>query len=128
MRHLEGRVAHQHIDATEFGGGTVDHRPTVVRVSQVTAHQNAFAACLLDQARHVGGIVVFVEVGDQDVGAFASKGDGHRTADTAVASGYHRALTCQPSRSAVAALATVGDGIHDRLDAWNLLLLFGKPH
>ena len=128
MGHLERRVAHQHIDPAEFSSGTVDYRSAVSRLGQVATYQYTFAASVLNEPGHLGGVLVFVEIGDQHIGALAGIGDGHRTTDTAVASGDHRALTRQPTRAAVAVLATVRNGTHCRLHARNLLLLLWKPH
>ena len=128
MGHLERRVAHQHIDPAEFSSGTVDYRAAVSRLGQVTAYQYTFAPGVLNEAGHLGGILVLVEIGDQHVGALAGIGDGHGTTDTAVASCDHRALTRQPTRAAVAVLAAVRNGTHFRLHTRNLLLLLWKPH
>ncbi len=128
MGHLERRITHQHIDSAEFSSGAVDYRSAVRRLGQVAAYEYTFAASVLNEAGHFGGVLVLVEIGDQHVGSFAGIGDGHRTTDTAVASCDHRTLTRQPTRAAVTVLAAVRNGIHCRLHAWNLLLLLWKPH
>jgi hypothetical protein len=49
----------------------------------------------LDQPSDLGGIIVFIEVGDQHIGALA--GDRDRSADAAVAAGDHGAFSGQPT-------------------------------
>src|SRR4029078_481741 len=87
--HLERRITHKHIDPAEFGSGAVDYRSAVSRIGQGAPLLYTSAASVLDQRGHLGGVLVFVEIGDQHVGAFAGECDGYRTADTAVASRYH---------------------------------------
>ena len=126
--HLECRVAHQHIDTAEFGDSALDYPAAVRRVGQVARHQYTLAAGVFNELRHLGGILVFVEIGDQHVGALAGVGDGDRAADAAVAAGDHRALAGQPARAAVGVLATVRHWTHRRLHTGNLLLLLWKTH
>lgn len=44
------------------------------RLGDVARHQHSLAAGLLDPARGLLGILMLVEVGDQQVGAFACEG------------------------------------------------------
>ena len=55
----------------EFVHGALDDRPAMCGVLDVAWHQNRLAAFLLDQPLHLPGIVMLLEIGDQDVGTFA---------------------------------------------------------
>ena len=79
--HLERRITHQHIDPAEFSSGAIDYRSALRRIGQVTTQKYTFAASVLDQRGDLGGVLVFVTIGDQHVGALAGVRDGHRTTD-----------------------------------------------
>jgi hypothetical protein len=49
-----------------------------------------FAVAFINEPGHVQGVLVFVELGDQDIGTFAGMADDRRTIDTAVVPGDHR--------------------------------------
>ena len=68
----------------------------------------------------------FVQIGDQDVRAFARVGERDRSADAAVAAGDDGILAAQPSGTLIGGLAMVGDRLHLRGQARHGLLLLGK--
>ena len=117
-RHLIGGVADQHVDLAELLDRLADHGPAVGGVVQVTRHQHRLAGVLL----------LLGQVGDEHVGALAGEGDRHGTADAGVPARDDRGLALELAGASVALLAAVGDGLHLRLDAGDLLLLFGKAH
>src|SRR5690606_3872683 len=98
--------------AVEFADRTVDHTAAVGRVGQVAGNQHTSASRIGDKLRHLGGVVVLVQVGDQHIGSLAGVGDRHRPADPAVPAGDHRAFAGEFARSAVTGLTAVRDRIH----------------
>ena len=92
-------------------------------VGEVAADEHRPAAGLLDVARGLLGVVVLVEVGDDDVGALAGEGDRDRAADAAVGAGDDRRLAFEPPGPLVRALAVVGLGLEVGRRAGNVLLL-----
>ena len=115
---LEGRlmrgIVDKDIDAAEFADRPVDDLPAVVRGPDVAVDQNDLASLSFDKCRHLLGIFVFVEVGDEEVRPLASKGDGDRASDAAVAAGDDGALSLKRSRALVTGLAVVWPRIHLR--------------
>ena len=62
---------------------------------------DAAAAFLLDRALRLRGVVVFVEIGDGDIGAFAGEENGDRAADAGIAAGDERDLVLELVRALV---------------------------
>src|ERR1700742_271487 len=71
MGHLECRITHQDIDSAEFSSGSINHRSTMSRISQVTTHEYASATSVLNQTGDLSGVLVLIEIRDQHVCAFA---------------------------------------------------------
>ena len=92
-------------------------------VLDVPGHQHRLAARLLHPARRLAGVLVLVEVGDQDVGTLAGEGDGDGAADPGVAAGDDGGTPAQPAAALVALLAMVGPGVHLAGQARHVLLL-----
>ena len=92
-------------------------------IADVARHGQAAPAGILDEAARLGGVVVLLEVGAQDVGAFTREGDRHGAADARVGAGDDRHLVLQPAVADVALLAVVGERPHVGLPARRLLLL-----
>ena len=128
VRHLERGVADQHVDPAELLDGPGDDRAAVRGLADVAGDEDGLAAGLLDPGRRLLGVVVLVEVADQDVGTFAGVGDGDGPADAAVGAGDHGLLALEPSVADVALLAVVGLRVHRGGGAGGLLLLGGLRH
>jgi len=77
--HLIGGVVHQHVEVAELVHGLLRHGPAVLRIGQVSGHQHGAATGILDVCGGVGRVLMFVEVGDQDVGTFSGERDGNRS-------------------------------------------------
>ena len=96
-------------------------------VPDVAGHPNRLPAGLLDHARRLLGVgLFFLEVGDHDVRALAGEGEGDGPTDTRVAAGYDRLLALEPAGAAVGIVAVVGLGLHLRLEAGVLKVLFAE--
>src|SRR6266516_4151865 len=74
-----------------------EHRPT---------------ALFLDQRLDLLGVVILVEISDQDVGALTRASDRDGPPDTAIAACDHRPLALQLARPRVTALAMVRARVH----------------
>ena len=95
-------------------------------VGDVAGDQHDAAAGLLDPARGLARVVFLLgQVGDQDIGAFAGEGDGHRAADAGIAAGDDRGAALELAAALVRLLAVVGLGRHLGRVAGRLLLLLG---
>jgi len=68
-------------------------------------------------------IFVFVEIGDQHVGALARKRDRNRAADAAIAARDDRRFTGKPSTACVTFFSVVGTRLHGRRRSRDALLL-----
>jgi hypothetical protein len=96
------------------------------RMLDVTRHQHDFAPGRLDQALGHLGVLVLVEIGDQQIRAFAGIGDGDRSPDAAVTARDDCLLALEPLGALVGLFAVVGHGLHLGRKARHRLLLFGK--
>src|SRR5215213_2182331 len=89
--------------------------------------RTAFLPASFYHARRLLGVgLFFFEVGDQDVHALTREGEGDGPPDTRVTAGYDRLLALEPAASAVGLVAVVGLGLHLRLEARVLHLLFAE--
>ena len=61
-----------------------DEVAAVLGLGHVAGYEHGPSAGVLDQPCGVLGVGVLVQIGDEDVGAFASVGDGHGPTDPAV--------------------------------------------
>jgi len=120
---LVRRVVDEHVDAPERLDSLVDDAPAVARIGQVTAYERCQAAFLLDPAGGLGRVLVFLEVGDQDVRAFPGKCDGDSPPDPAVAAGDDRLLPLEPPVAGIELLAVVRQRIHQGRQPGRALLL-----
>jgi hypothetical protein len=82
-------------------------------------------ACSTQRAVFAGVVFLLGQVGDQDIGAFAREGDGHRPADAGIAAGDDRGAAVELGAAFVRLLAVVGLGRHLGGVAGRLLLLLG---
>ena len=114
---LEGGVVDQHVDAAKGFDGFLHHVQAGLAVDQVAGQQDGLAPGLGDQAGGLAGILVLVQVGDGNIGAFTGEGDGHGAADTAVGAGNQRRLALEATRAAIGVGAAVGQRIHARFGA-----------
>jgi hypothetical protein len=100
----------------------------VLGPGHVTGHQHHPSAGLLDQPGGVLGVLVLVQIGDEDVGALAGVGDGHGAPDAAVAAGDNGRLAFESAGAPVAVLSAVRSWGHLGLDAGNVLPLGWLAH
>ena len=59
----------------------------MIGIADVAGDQDDLASLALHQRLDLGGILVLVQIGDDDVGTFPGIGDRDRAADAAVATG-----------------------------------------
>ncbi|PAV74130.1 hypothetical protein WR25_09724 [Diploscapter pachys] len=118
-------VVDQHVDPAERLHRLGDHGAALIGLRQVARDQYRLPPLRLDQRLGRLGIVMFVEIGDQHVGALARKGQGDRAADAAVAAGDDRLLAGKAPGALVARFAMVGARVHVLGTAGDRLLLFG---
>ena len=124
-RCLVSGVVDENIDPSEILYGTGDHRPTVVGTAQVAGDQDGVASFGLDQSLHLMRVVVLVEIGDDDIGAFARIGERDRAADAAIRACDHGFLAVELARAAITGFAVVWARVHLRGRARHRLFLVG---
>jgi hypothetical protein len=73
-------------------------------LAEVAGEAQRFAALLLDGVHRHVRVVVFLEVGDGNLGALAREQHRGRPADAAVAAGHQRDLAFQPPGAGIARL------------------------
>src|SRR4051794_23736670 len=97
-------VVDENVEPAEFVHGSVDDLLAELLVAEVAGDQNRAATFLLDDLLRLLCIVMFAEVGDGDVGAFASEQRGDSAADAAVRTGDQRDSTLEAVRAPEARL------------------------
>ncbi|MNL64495.1 hypothetical protein D3C87_1887160 [compost metagenome] len=78
----------------------------------VPGDDKRLTAGVLDPFGGVGRIVVFVEIGDQDIGAFTRESNGDGLANPGIGAGDQRHLALKSSIAAIGFLAVIRDGFH----------------
>lgn len=119
-------IIDKNIETTELVHRAPDDRLTVVRIADITGHERDLAPLFLDQRLHVLRVLVFVQVSDEKIGAFAGKGDGNRPANPTIAACNDRSQAPQPARAPVTALTMVWSWLHFCRRTCHGLLLRGK--
>src|SRR6201989_3020423 len=76
-------------------------------IRDIAGYDNGSAPRLLNPGGAFLRIVMLLEVGDQDVGAFPSESQRHGAADAAVGARNQRCLACKAAATLVAFLAVV---------------------
>ncbi|MNV17471.1 hypothetical protein D3C71_1082600 [compost metagenome] len=91
----------------------------------VSGDDKRLTAGVLDPFGGVGRIIVFVEIGDQNIGAFTRESNGHGLANPRICAGDQRDFAFESSIAAIRFLAMIRDWLHRPGFARRLLLLFG---
>jgi hypothetical protein len=96
---LEGRLVRciidEDVDTAQLLNGSLDDRPAMLGTTKVASDEHSLATLLLDQRLDLLGVVVLIEIGDQDVSALARVSDRHGPTDAAVAAGDQPLLAGQ---------------------------------
>ncbi len=87
---LERGVVDQDVEPAERLHGLRDRGLAEFRIGDVARQQDAAAPFVLDRALGFVGVLVLVEIGDRDVGAFAGEQHRDRAADAGIAAGDER--------------------------------------
>jgi hypothetical protein len=105
---LMGRVVDENVDAAELIERGLDDLPTMRRRADVAGKQHGRASGFLHEALRLFCVVVLIEIGDDDVRAFARESDGDRAPDAAVRSGDDGLFAGQFAAPAIGILAVIG--------------------
>ena len=92
---LLGSVVDQDVDATKGVDRLPHHRVAERRVADIARDRQTAGAGILDGVAGRLGVLVFVEINDNDVSTFLGEADRSRTADAAVATGNHGDFAAQ---------------------------------
>jgi hypothetical protein len=127
LHHLVGGVVDEDVYPPELVHGLLHDGLAVGLAPDVAGHPNRLPAGLLYHASRLPGVgLFFLEVGDQDVRALPGEGKGHGPPDPRVAAGDDGLLALEPAGAAVGIVAVVGLGLHLRLEAGVLEVLFAE--
>jgi hypothetical protein len=89
---LVGGIVDEDVDTTEFADRRVYDLPAVLGRLDVARCENSLAARFLDPLLRFLRVLILVEIGNKHIRAFASIGDRHGPADSAVGAGDDRLL------------------------------------
>src|SRR5690606_35311653 len=96
LRVLLARVVDEDVEAAESADRPLDERAAMRLLSDVAGDEETGAAgILLDEPLRFLGILMLVEIGDDDLRAFAREGDRDGAPDAAVAAGHERDLALE---------------------------------
>ena len=123
---LERGVVDQDVEPAQRLDGVLDRRRRERRVGDVALDQHGPAALAFDRVLGLLGVLVGVEVGDGDVGAFAGEEHRHGTADAGVGAGDQRGLAGELLGTLVIGRVVHRRRRHHRLDAGLFLVLGGE--
>jgi hypothetical protein len=72
------------VDAPEFLHRTLNQRPAMRRLPDIARHQHACVAGHFDEPLRLAGVIMFIEVGYEQIRPFARKGQRHGAADAGI--------------------------------------------
>jgi hypothetical protein len=84
---LVRRIIDEEVDTVELFDCSLDDRPAMFGFAQIASDEHGLATFLLDQRLHLLGVVVLIEIGDQDVGTLARVSDRHGPTDATIGTG-----------------------------------------
>src|SRR4051794_31522605 len=111
-RVLMRRVVDEDVYCAERLDGALDDRATMIGIADVAGDQDDLASLALHQRLDLSGILVLVQIGDDDVGTFPGIGDRDRAADATVATGDDCLLSGQSPGGLGTLLAVIRSWIH----------------
>ena len=104
----------------------VDDFAAMSRRSDIAGDEHRFSPRLFDQSLRLLGVLMLIQVGDDDVRAFTGIGDRNRAADAAVAAGDDGFLARQFVAAAVRVFTVIGPRFHRVCSAGHRLMLSRK--
>jgi hypothetical protein len=78
-------IVDQNVDGTELLDGPVDNRAAMLGILDIAGDEDTGGSCFFHQPPGFARVLVFIEVGDEHVGAFARKSESDGAADATVA-------------------------------------------
>src|SRR5918999_2991488 len=127
LHHLVSGVVNEDVYPPKLLHGLLHETLAVDLVPNVAGYPNRLPAGLLDHARRLLGVGLFLfEVGDHNVGTLAGEGECDGPPYARVTARYDRLLAFEPAGSAVGIVAVVGLWLHLRLEAGVLKVLFAE--
>src|SRR5437868_6353343 len=121
-----GGVVDEDIYTAQLRYGLRDDCAALTRVLDVAGKQDGLSAGFRHQPFGLSGVVVLVEIGDQNVSALSGVGDGNRPADPAIATGDDGLLALEATASLVGRFAMIGRWLHRSSLAGHRLVLVRK--
>src|SRR5947209_9880161 len=98
----------------------------MVRVLHIARDEHSFPAGVLYQFLSLLGIIVLIQIGNEQVRALARICNGDRAADSAVRAGDDSLLASQATRAPVGLFAMIGHRLHCVSFTGHWLFLLGK--
>src|SRR5258708_509342 len=103
-----GRVVDEDIDSAQLRYRLRDDCAALTGFPYVAGKPTGISAGRGHEALGLAGVLVFVEIGDQNVSSFSGVGDGNRAADPAIAPGDDGLLAAEATAALVGRLAMIG--------------------
>ena len=109
---LMGRVVDEDIDTAKLRYGFCDDGAALTGVLYVAGKQNGLSAGFRHHPLGLPGVVMLVEIGNQNVSSFSRVGDGDGAADATIATGDNGLLAFEAAAALIERFAMVGGRVH----------------
>jgi len=124
--HLERRIVDEDVELAEGFQRAADRVFAELRIAHVAFDQDALAAFALDVLLRLLRVVLFAQIHDRDLRAFACKQHGDGTADTRIAAGDQRDLVLELVAASVGAGEEARRGFQLMFETGLALMLLGQ--
>src|SRR5690606_41730647 len=106
---------YQDVQAAQSVNRLTDQLPAMGLFADITRDQKGLSTGLLHPMRRFPGIFLFVQIGNEHIGSFARKSNGHGFSDPRIAAGDQGLPSGEFSASFVSMLPMVRFGVHSLL-------------
>ena len=112
MACLERGVIDENVEAAELLNGSVDEFTAMRRIRYIAWNQDRPPPRLLDPARGLLGVIMFAKIRNQQIGAFAGKGNRNRPTDSGIGAGDQCGAPSLLATAPIRMLTVIRIGIH----------------
>src|SRR5438045_1919405 len=107
-----GRVVDEYVDPAQLGHGRLDNAAAMVRLLYVASNKHSLPARVSYKSLGLLGVIVLIQIGNEDVSTLARIRDGDRAANSAVRPRNNRLLAGQATRATVGPFTMIGHRLH----------------
>ena len=116
-------IVHEYIDPAESGYRLPHQFAAMAGVGDVAGNDNTLAAGTFHKVPRLRGVLVLIEIGDQNVGSLPREGESDGAANHGIRPGNQSNLILQSAGATITILAVIGRRIHRIAGAGRLLVL-----